>query len=101
MQYINYHDEENLDVILESDLLGSESSKDKFVVKVVKEHGTVGMTAVKCFTEEYFPNHWSDHFKPLLDLYWNENDDDVCLPKTKRLGSKYENLDLLNNKKCP
>lgn len=96
MQYSDYNDEENLDEIWESDLLEIESPKGKFIAEVVKENGTMGMVAVKGCIVDYFTDHWNDHFMPLIDLYWNENGDDGCLPKSKRLGSKYENPELLN-----
>lgn len=96
IQYSGYNDEENLDENWESDLLEIKSPRGKFIAEVVKEHGTIGMVAVKDCIVDYFTDHWNDHFMPLIDLYWNENGDDGCLPKSKRLGSKYENPELLN-----
>ena len=96
MEYSGYCDEENLDEIWESDLLEIESPRGKFIAEIVKDHGTMGMVAVKGCIVDYFTDHWNDHFMPLIDLYWNENGDDSCLPKSKRLGSKFENLELLS-----
>lgn len=100
-QYSGMHDEKNLDDIWEDDVLEIESPKGKFLARVINELGTFGIVVIgkdDCITN-YFEDHWNDHFMPLIDLYWNENGDDGCLPKSERLSSIHENPKLLEAKK--
>lgn len=95
LQFTEMYEETSCDDIWEFDLLEVESPKGKFIAKVVKEYGTFGIVAVKGRIVDYFWDHWNDDFMPLVDIYWNENGDDGCLPGTKRLGTSFENPELL------
>ncbi len=96
MQYSGMHDNHDYSDIYEDDLLEIESPKGKFIAKVESCYGTWGITAIKGEVVDYFEDHWCDSFMPLIDLYWNENGDDGCLPKSRRLGSIHANPELLN-----
>lgn len=101
MQYTGLVDTHNRE-IYEGDILNIKSPKGPFMAKVVNSIGTYGVIAHGVIdgrrqVRDYFPDNWNDDYLTLLDIYWNNNDDDNMLESVEIIGNRYENPELLEN----
>ena len=85
--------------IYEGDILKIESPKGPFMGKVVNSIGTYGVVAHgvfdgRCQVCDYFPDNWNDDYISLLDIYWENNDDDI-LTTAEVIGNSYDHKEFI------
>lgn len=93
-QYTGLKDKNHVDICSNYVLLIT-GEKGKFRAKVIYETGTFGIVALKGSIVDYFPDHWNDDYMPLIDLYWNYNNDENIIVQVEVIGDIYENPELL------